>query len=61
MFKFCMDELLQIATKEKFCEANFREHQNFISFNFTNELPLPTRIFDVMYYFKWQEIQYFLY
>ena len=56
-----MDELLQIATKEKFCEANFREHQNFISFNFTNELPLPTRIFDVMYYFKWQEIQYFLY
>ena len=53
MFKFCMDELLQIATKEKFCEANFREHQNFISFNFTNKLRLPTWIFDVMYYFEW--------
>ena len=52
-FKFSMDELLQIATKEKFCEANFREHQNFISFNFTNKLRLPTWIFDVMYYFEW--------
>ena len=53
MFKFCMDELLQIATKEKFCEANFREHQNFISFNFTNKLRLPTWILDVIYYFEW--------
>ena len=42
IFKFSMDELLQIATKEKFCEANFREHQNFISFNFTNKFLLPT-------------------
>ena len=52
IFKFCMDELLQIATLEKFCEANFREYQNFISFNFTNKLRLPTWIFDVMYYFE---------
>ena len=37
-----MDELLQIATKEKFCKANFCEHQNFISFNFTNKLQLAT-------------------
>ena len=28
-----MDELLQIATKKKFCEANFREQQNFVPFN----------------------------
>ena len=48
-----MDELLQIANKEKFCEAKFREHQIFISFNFTNKLRLPTGIFDVMYYFDW--------
>ena len=53
IFKFCMDELLQIAPLEKFCEANFREYQNFISFNFTNKLRLPTWIFDVMYYFEW--------
>ena len=52
IFKFCMDELLQIVTKERFCEANFREHQNLISFNFTNKLWLPTWIFDVMYYFE---------
>ena len=48
IFKFCMDKLLQIAIKEKFCEVNFHEKQNFISFNFTNKLRLPTRIFDVM-------------
>ena len=53
MFKFCMDELLQIATKEKFCEANFREHPNFITFSFTNTFRLPTWIFDVMYYLGW--------
>ena len=53
MLKFCMNELLQIATNEKFCEANFREHQNFISFNFTNKLRLPTWILDVIYYFEW--------
>ena len=53
IFKFCMDELLQIATLEKFCEANFREYQNFISFNFTNKLRLPTWILDVIYYFEW--------
>ena len=47
-----MDELLQIAIKEKFCEANFRENQNFISPNFTNKLRLPTWILDVMYYFE---------
>ena len=52
-FKLCMDELLQITTKEEFCKANFREHQNFISFNFTNKLRLPTWIFDVMYFFEW--------
>ena len=52
ILKFCMDEILQIATKEKFCKVNFREHQNFISFNFTNKLRLPTWIFDVMYYFE---------
>ena len=44
IFKFCMDKLLKIATKKIFCEANFREHQNFISFNFTNKLLLPTWI-----------------
>ena len=37
-----MDERLQIATKEIFREANFREHQNFISFNFTNKFRLRT-------------------
>ena len=57
IFKYCMDELLQIATKEKFCEANFREHQNFIPFNFTNKLWLRILIFEVMYYFEWSEIQ----
>ena len=25
IFKFCMDKLLQIAIKEKFCEVNFHE------------------------------------
>ena len=45
-----MDELLQIATKENFCEANFCEHQSFISFNFTNKLQLPTWIFDNNFY-----------
>ena len=59
IFKFCMNELLQIAAKEKLCEVNFHEHQNFISFNFTNKLCLPTWIFDVMYYFEWWEIQFF--
>ena len=53
IFKFCMDELLKIATKEKFYEENFLEHQNFFSFSFTNKLWLPTWIFDVMYYFEW--------
>ena len=53
IFKHCMDELLQIATKKKFCEANFREQQNFVPFNFTNKLWLPIWIFDVMYYFEW--------
>ena len=38
IFKFSMDKHLQIATKEKFCEENFCEHQNFICFNFTNQL-----------------------
>ena len=42
IFKFCMDEILQIATKETFCEANFFEYQSFISFNFTNKLQLLT-------------------
>ena len=37
-----MDELLQIATKEKFCDVNFREHQNVIYVNFINKLRLPT-------------------
>ena len=59
IFKFCMDELLQIAAKERLCEVNFREYQNFISFSFTNKLCLPTWIFDVMYYFEWWEIQFF--
>ena len=53
IFKFCMDELLKIATKVKFWKANSREYQNFISFNFTNKLRLPIWIFDVMYYFEW--------
>ena len=61
IFQFCIDELLQIATKQKFWEANFHEHQHFISFNFTNKLWLPTWIFDAMYYFEWWEIQYFIY
>ena len=52
-FKFCMDGLLQIATKEKFCEANFREQKSFISLIFSNKLRLPTWIFDVMYQFDW--------
>ena len=60
IFKFCMDELLQIAANEKLCEVNFHEYQNFISFNFTNKLCLPTWIFDVIYYFEWWEIQFFL-
>ena len=38
IFKFCMDELLQIATKEKSWDSNFREHQNSISFNFASVL-----------------------
>ena len=45
---FCMDELLKIDTKEKSCQANFHEHQNFISFSFTNKLRLATWIFDFM-------------
>ena len=53
IFKFCMDELLEIVTKEQLCEANFCEHQNFISFNFSNKLLLPTWIFSVKYYFEW--------
>ena len=48
IFKSCMDELLKIATKEKSCQANFHEHQNFISFSFTNKLRLATWIFDFM-------------
>ena len=48
-----MDEILKIATKEKSCEGNFREHQNFIPFSFTKKLRPPTWIFDVMYYFEW--------
>ena len=53
IFKFCMDALLQIATKKKFCKANFCEHRNVISFNFTNKLGLPRWMFDIMYYFQW--------
>ena len=52
---------LQIATKEKFWESNFREHQNFFSFSFTNKLRLPIWIFDVVYYFEWLEIKCLIY
>ena len=52
-FMFCMDELLEIVTQEQLCEANFCEHQDFISFNFINKLLLPTWIFSVKYYFEW--------
>ena len=61
ILKFCMDDLFEVATKEKFCGSNFRENQSFITFNFTNKFRLPTWIFDVMYYFKWYKIQYFIY
>ena len=53
IFMFCMVEILEIVTKEQLCEANFCEHQNFISFNFINKLLLPTWIFSVKYYFEW--------
>ena len=33
-----MDEVLKIATKEEFSKANFREDQNFILFNFSNNI-----------------------
>ena len=61
ILKFYSGEHLQIATREKFCEENFPENQNFISFNFTNQLRLPTWIFDVIYYFEQYKIQYFIY
>ena len=61
ILKFCLDELLQIAVRENFCEADFHEHQNFIFVNFTNQLRLPIWIFDVMYYFEQNKIQYFIY
>ena len=50
MFKSYTNELLQISTKDNFCEASFCENQTFLSFNFTNKVWLPTWIFDVMYY-----------
>ena len=43
-----MDKLLEIATKEKLCDGNIREHQTFISLKFTNKSRLPTRMFNVM-------------